>query len=128
MGLLGSWELQLFPAPISMKLTRPWQKSLPAFAGLPDALELPKHLLIYTPSARLHPAKALCSVFFAILPEDDEMLGHLPKQIFDFTGAELTTLPVESRNVLLGFASRYSEKNSNDLQARTPSAEVLPSS
>jgi len=121
---LGRIAEQLMKLAKLERTARPWQKSLPAFACVPDALLLPKQLLIYTPSARLHPAEALRSEFFATLPEDDEALGHLPKQLFNFTGTELSTLPATSQEELLCFASRYSERNIILLEACTPSAEV----
>jgi len=121
---LGRIAEQLMKLAKLERTARPWQKSLPAFAGVPDALQLPKQLLVYTPSARLHPAEALRSVFFATLPEDDEALGPLPKQLFNFTGTELSTLPATSQEELLCFASRYSERNIILLEACTPSAEV----
>jgi glycogen synthase kinase 3 beta len=121
---LGRIAEQLMKLSKLERAARPWPKLLPAFASEPDALQLPEKLLMYTPSARLHPAEALCSALFASLPEDDESLGPLPVMLFKFTEAELASLSMSSRELLLSFATRYTERKPVTLQVETPSTEV----
>merc|ERR1712232_1054334 len=86
---------------------RPWSKLLPAYASLPETLELPQQLLKYKPASRSHPAKILCCSFFTSLPDDDESTGRLPEGIFNFAENELYPLPDSSRDSLLQFSTRY---------------------
>lgn len=124
---LGKIAEQLMKLSKLERAARPWQQLFPAFATEPDALKLPELLLMYTPSARLHPADALCSTFFACLPEADEALGPLPASLFDFTEAELCHFPLSAlpREALSSFASRRAEwKTAQESIDCTQSTEV----
>jgi glycogen synthase kinase 3 beta len=106
---LGRIAEQLLKLSKLERAARPWSALLPTYAGIPEALEVPQRLLMYHPEAREHPAKVLCSKLFAELPEDDEELGPLPKELFNFTDAELSSLGPEFRANLLAFKERYNQ-------------------
>jgi len=82
---------------------RPLEDLLPSFASQPTALELVSKMLVYDPSERLAPARALCSALFHRLPEEP---GELPTGIFDFTSEELSPLPLNMQEELHDFAER----------------------
>lgn len=113
-------ELLMYAGPRPY-MASPLHVLLPEYALVPDALLLPQQLLMYSPSARLHPAKALCSALFTSLPEDSD--GHLPVHLFDFTGPELSTLPVASQEALPGFVLRRNEQKASEVRLCTPTTE-----
>lgn len=96
---------------------KPWTELLPAFAHLPEALELPARLLAYAPSSRLRPSEALGWSLFCSLPEDPA----LPEAIFDFTAEELRACDAEARRNLQDLEVRRSKRSSN---AQTPSTQA----
>jgi len=81
---------------------RPWAELLPAYANMPDALELPSRLLTYAPGSRLPPAEALLCRFFLPLSKD----AALPHDIFEFTSVELRSRDLATREALSDLASR----------------------
>jgi len=121
---LGRIAEQLMKLAKLERAARPWHTLLPAFAGVPDALQLAEQLLIYMPSARVHPAEALCSSFFTSLPEDDEALGPLPTVLFSFTEVELSTLSGTTRETLLDLASHHGDRKTAVSGPCTEGAEV----
>mmetsp|Transcript_70774 Transcript_70774/g.114062 ORF Transcript_70774/g.114062 Transcript_70774/m.114062 type:complete len:689 (+) Transcript_70774:80-2146(+) len=80
---------------------KPWEELLPAFAGTPEALELPAALLAFDPSVRQHPAQSLRSPFFRALLTDS---GPLPPGLFDFSAEELSTCSPEAQKELQSLA------------------------
>lgn len=126
---LGRIAEQLMKLSKLQRAARPWPKLLPAFAGAPGALNLAERLLMYSPSARLHPAEALSGLFFAPLPLDKEELGPLPVSLFEFTEVEMSSLPATSREVLASLAVRRAEwmarkEESRDVSAGSANLEV----
>lgn len=121
---LGRIAEQLMKLAKLERAARPWHTLLPAFAGVPAALHLAEKLLKYMPSARVHPAEALCASFFTSFPEDDGALGPLPPVLFSFTEVELCTLSATSRETLLDLASRHDDRKAAVSGPCTEGAEV----
>mmetsp|Transcript_27206 Transcript_27206/g.63345 ORF Transcript_27206/g.63345 Transcript_27206/m.63345 type:complete len:706 (-) Transcript_27206:58-2175(-) len=82
----------------------PWQDLLPAFAKHPEALEIPKGIVQYSPSAREHLGKMLCRSFFGDLVADT---GPLPASLFDFTDIELSACEPAEKEKLAGLAEAH---------------------
>jgi len=82
---------------------KPWPELLPAFANLPEAIQLVSWLLKYDPAARRKPAEALCCPLFHALVEDPK---SLPPRIFEFTAEELKACRPESRQELTSLAQK----------------------
>jgi hypothetical protein len=77
---------------------RRWVDLLPTYAGMPDALEVPRKLLVFNPSARWHPTDAMLGRFFESLSSE---AIELPVRIFDFTQEELTACTPEKRQRII---------------------------
>lgn len=86
---------------------RPWEQLLPAYAGERDALELVSRLLVYDPSLRVAPARALCCRAFKELIE----VGPLPPGMLDFTPEELQGCDFQTQQELVGFAHRQQRRS-----------------
>lgn len=79
---------------------QPWEEVLPDHPGQRD---LPAQLLLFDPAARQHPAKALLSSVFDVLPDDE---GPMPASIFDFSREELSSCGDEAKASLQAMAAR----------------------
>lgn len=96
---------------------KPWEELLPAYARLPEALELPAKLLAYNPAARGPPGEALLCHFLAELPLDGE---PLPASLFAFTEEELRPCRPETQHALRSFASQRSAAVAGAPKVRGP--------
>mmetsp|Transcript_45381 Transcript_45381/g.105287 ORF Transcript_45381/g.105287 Transcript_45381/m.105287 type:complete len:698 (+) Transcript_45381:52-2145(+) len=83
-----------------------WKVLLPAFAAQPDALRVPAVLLRYSPEAREHLSKVLCSRFYAELVHD---AGPLPAKLLELTDTELGACESRERGVLSGFVGAHKD-------------------
>jgi len=78
--------------------SRRWEDLIPTYARYPEALDLPRKLLVYNPELRCLPAEALLSGFFNDLASGNTIL---PLKMFNFTEEELSRCTPETRQELL---------------------------
>mmetsp|Transcript_59455 Transcript_59455/g.110017 ORF Transcript_59455/g.110017 Transcript_59455/m.110017 type:complete len:693 (-) Transcript_59455:4-2082(-) len=81
-----------------------WEALLPAFADNPAALHIPAVLLRYSPGAREHLSKVLCSGFYAELVQDT---GPLPAKLLELTETELGACESHEQDILSGLAAEH---------------------